>query len=75
MIICQPFTNVKYWKKAVEIFFLNAFFSFAILLFNCLIEINPCDTPQNVRQNIHIIGTSIGNKRLVDLIADSVKGG
>ncbi len=39
------------------------------------VEINPCDTPENVRQGIHGIGSSKGNKRLVDFIGDAVKRG
>ena len=46
-------------------------------IFNCkyLVEIDPSDTSQNVRQGIHDIGGSIGDKRLVNFIGDAVKRG
>jgi len=42
---------------------------------NCLIDTNPHNTAEEVRQNIHMISTSAGNKILVNFITDSVKRG
>ena len=36
-------------------------------------DIDPESTPENISQGIHDIGGSIGDKRLVNFIADAVK--
>ena len=39
------------------------------------VEINPCDTSENVCQGIHGIGSSKGDKRLMNFIGDAIKRG